>query len=113
MSNWDPAEFKPTKAVVLTKVSRYEYEQLQHEKLTEKQLEEEMIKVRPAQYFIYTHDSLHHVVITPVIPVLSSVVFSVGVTTPSSNTITTFTRSEPILIITSSVRSFMTIVYTD
>jgi hypothetical protein len=42
--DWDPADFRPKKAVVLTKVSRYEFEKLQHEKLTEPQLEEMLTK---------------------------------------------------------------------
>lgn len=44
MKNWDPAGFKPRKAVVLTKVSRYEFEKLQHENLSERQLEEALTK---------------------------------------------------------------------
>ena len=43
--DWDPADFRPKKAVVLTKVSRYEFEKLQQEKLSEPQLEEMLTKV--------------------------------------------------------------------
>ena len=46
LAGWDPADFKPKTAVVLTKVSRYEFEKLQNEQLTEMQLEEELTKVR-------------------------------------------------------------------
>jgi hypothetical protein len=51
--DWNPADFKPKKAVVLTKVSRYEYEKMQHEKLSEAQLEETLTKERPD--FFYVH----------------------------------------------------------
>ena len=44
MKNWDPAQFKPRKAVILTKVSRYEYEKLQNDSLSERQLEEMLTK---------------------------------------------------------------------
>ncbi len=44
MKNWDPAQFKPRKAVILTKVSRYEYEKIQNESLSERQLEEMLTK---------------------------------------------------------------------
>jgi len=53
---WDPAQFKPKKAVILTKVSRYEYEKLRHEHLTEKQLEEELT-ARGSNYAAVRH---HH-----------------------------------------------------
>lgn len=44
MKNWDPAQFKPRKAVILTKVSRYEYEKIQNDSLSERQLEEMLTK---------------------------------------------------------------------
>ncbi len=47
MMDWDPADFKPKKAVVLTKVSRYEFEKMQHEKFSETQLEEMLTKAIP------------------------------------------------------------------
>jgi hypothetical protein len=42
--DWDPADFKPKKAVVLTKVSRYEFEKMQNEKLSESELEDMLTK---------------------------------------------------------------------
>ena len=45
LAGWDPTEFRPRTAVVLTKVSRYEFEKLQNEQLTEKQLEDALTKV--------------------------------------------------------------------
>jgi len=53
---WDPAQFRPKKAVLLTKVSRYEFEKLRHEQLTEKQLEEELT-ARGSNYAAVRH---HH-----------------------------------------------------
>jgi hypothetical protein len=44
MVDWNPADFRPKKAVVLTKVSRYEFEKMQHEKLSETELEEMLTK---------------------------------------------------------------------
>jgi hypothetical protein len=44
MVDWNPADFRPKKAVVLTKVSRYEFEKMQHEKLSESELEEMLTK---------------------------------------------------------------------
>ena len=42
--DWNPADFKPKRAVVLTKVSRYEFEKMQHERLSETELEEMLTK---------------------------------------------------------------------
>jgi len=53
---WDPAQFRPKKAVILTKVSRYEFEKVRHEQLTEKQLEEELT-ARGSNYAAVKH---HH-----------------------------------------------------
>jgi len=53
---WDPAQFKPKRAVILTKVSRYEFEKLRHEQLTEKQLEDELTS-RGSNYAAVRH---HH-----------------------------------------------------
>ena len=68
---WDPTHFKPKKAVILTKVSgtslsnyfiffkkvsRYEFEKLRHEHLSEKQLEEELT-LRGSTYAAVRH---HH-----------------------------------------------------
>jgi len=53
---WDPTHFKPKKAVILTKVSRYEFEKLRHEHLSEKQLEEELT-LRGSNYAAVRH---HH-----------------------------------------------------
>jgi len=53
---WDPSHFKPKKAVILTKVSRYEFEKLRHEHLSEKQLEEELT-LRGSNYAAVRH---HH-----------------------------------------------------
>lgn len=68
MKNWDPAGFKPKKAVVLTKVSRYEFEKLQHENMSERQLEESLTKgncclnpnlIFHPLFFSYNSTSLH------------------------------------------------------
>jgi len=53
---WDPAQFKPKKAAILTKVSRYEFEKLRHDQLTEKQLEDELTS-RGSNYAAVRH---HH-----------------------------------------------------
>jgi len=53
---WDPAQFKPKKAVILSKVSRYEFEKLRHDNLTEKQLEDELT-ARGSNYAAVRH---HH-----------------------------------------------------
>jgi len=59
MKNWDPAQFKPRKALILTKVSRYEYEKIQNEKLSERQLEE-MLTSRGSDYtMIRYHHNVH------------------------------------------------------
>lgn len=53
---WDTANFNPKKAVILTKVSRYEFEKLRHEHLTEEQLEQELT-ARGSNYAAVRH---HH-----------------------------------------------------
>ena len=75
---WDPAQFKPKKAVILTKVatlvqqeemfmlsmfqvSRYEFEKLRHEQLTEKQLEEELTARGSNYAAVRHHHNIHKV----------------------------------------------------
>jgi len=52
----DPGQFRPRKAVILTKVSRYEFEKLRYDQLTEEQLEDELTK-RGSNYAMVRH---HH-----------------------------------------------------
>nr|ALS04112.1 mitochondrial NAD kinase-like protein [Acartia pacifica] len=59
MKNWDPAQFKPRKAVILTKVSRYEYEKIQNEKMSERQLEEMLTKRGSDYTMIRYHHNVH------------------------------------------------------
>jgi len=59
MKNWDPAQFKPRKAVILTKVSRYEYEKIQNESLSERQLEEMLTKRGSDYTMIRYHHNVH------------------------------------------------------
>jgi len=54
--HWDTAQFKPKKAVILTKVSRYEFEKLRHDNLSETQLEQELT-ARGSNYAAIRH---HH-----------------------------------------------------
>jgi len=56
---WDSGQFQPKKAVILTKVSRYEYEKLRHEHLNEKELEEEL-NARGSNYpTVRYHHNIH------------------------------------------------------
>jgi len=56
---WDPAQFRPKKAVLLTKVSRYEFEKLRHEHLTEKQLEQELTARGSDYAAVRNHHNVH------------------------------------------------------
>jgi len=53
MVDWNPADFRPKKAVVLTKVYRYEFEKMQHEKISEAELEEMLTKEMLAFFFFF------------------------------------------------------------
>lgn len=55
----DPSEFKPKKAVILTKVSRYEFEKMTHANITEKQLEERLAKRGSDYNMIRHHHNVH------------------------------------------------------
>jgi NAD+ kinase len=59
MASWHPEEFQPKKVVVLTKVSRYEFEKLQHEKYSERQLEEFLTKRGSDYTMIRYHHNIH------------------------------------------------------
>jgi len=72
MKNWDPAGFKPRKAVVLTKVSRYEFEKLQHENLSERQLEEALTKRGSDYTLIRYHHNIHKALEQEVVQTLES-----------------------------------------
>jgi len=72
MKNWDPAEFKPRKAVVLTKVSRYEFEKIQHDKLTERQLEDKLTKRGSDYAMIRYHHNVHKALELDVVKTLQS-----------------------------------------
>ena len=56
LGHYDTSQFRPQKAVILTKVSRYEFEKLRHDSLTEKQLEQELT-ARGSNYAAIRH---HH-----------------------------------------------------
>lgn len=70
--DWNPADFKPKKAVVLTKVSRYEFEKLQHEKLSESQLEEMLTKRGSDYSMIRYHHNIHKTLEREVLRALQS-----------------------------------------
>lgn len=70
--HWDPAEFKPKKAVVLTKVSRYEFEKLRHEHLSEKQLEEELVRRGSNYSLVRNHHNVHKAVEIEVVKALEA-----------------------------------------
>jgi len=56
---WEPGQFNPKKAVILTKVSRYEYEKQRHEHLSEKELED-ALTTRGSDYAtIRYHHNIH------------------------------------------------------
>ena len=59
--HWDTAQFKPKKAVILTKVSRYEFEKLRHDTLTESQLEQELTARGSNYAAIRHHHNIHKV----------------------------------------------------
>jgi len=56
---WDPGQFQPQKAVILTKVSRYEYEKLRHENLSEKELEDELTARGSNYATVRYHHNIH------------------------------------------------------
>jgi len=56
---WDPGQFQPRKAVILTKVSRYEYEKLRHENLGEKELEDELTARGSNYATVRYHHNIH------------------------------------------------------
>ena len=72
---WDTANFNPKKAVILTKVrlllstvtcqfdkvSRYEFEKLRHEHLTEEQLEQELTARGSNYAAVRHHHNIHKV----------------------------------------------------
>jgi len=55
----DPMEFKPKKALILSKVSRYEFEKIKHCNLTERQLEETLTKRGSDYTMIRYHHNVH------------------------------------------------------
>ena len=59
--HWDTAQFKPKKAVILTKVSRYEFEKLRHDTLSESQLEQELTARGSNYAAIRHHHNIHKV----------------------------------------------------
>ena len=59
--HWDTAQFKPKKAVILTKVSRYEFEKLRHDNLSESQLEQELTARGSNYAAIRHHHNIHKV----------------------------------------------------
>ena len=59
--HWDTAQFKPKKAVILTKVSRYEFEKLRHDNLSEAQLEQELTARGSNYAAIRHHHNIHKV----------------------------------------------------
>jgi len=63
----DTTQFKPKKAVILTKVSRYEFEKLRHEHLTEKQLEQELTARGSDYAAIRHHHNVHKMMETKVV----------------------------------------------
>lgn len=56
LGHFDTSQFRPSRAVILTKVSRYEFERLRHDSLTEAQLEHELT-ARGSNYAAIKH---HH-----------------------------------------------------
>ena len=56
---WDPGQFQPRKAVVLTKVSRYEFEKQRHEHLSEKELEDELTARGSNYATVRYHHNIH------------------------------------------------------
>ena len=59
--HWDTTQFKPKKAVILTKVSRYEFEKLRHDTLSESQLEQELTARGSNYAAIRHHHNIHKV----------------------------------------------------
>jgi len=72
LAGWDPTEFRPRTAVVLTKVSRYEFEKLQNEQLTEKQLEDALTKRGSDYALIRYYHSIHKSMEQEVVKTLKS-----------------------------------------
>ena len=59
--HWDPGQFQPRRAVILTKVSRYEFERqrIEHQQLGEKELEEELTARGSDYATIRYHHNIH------------------------------------------------------
>ena len=61
VAHYDTSQFRPRRAVVLTKVSRYEFEKIRHESLSEKQLELELTARGSNYAAIRHHHNIHKV----------------------------------------------------
>lgn len=59
LGNFDTSTFRPSRAVILTKVSRYEFERLRHDSLTEAQLENELTARGSNYSAIKKHHNIH------------------------------------------------------
>ena len=59
LANFDTSTFRPSRAVILTKVSRYEFERLRHDSLTEAQLENELTARGSNYSAIKKHHNIH------------------------------------------------------
>jgi len=58
-TQYDTTQFRPKKAVVLTKVSRYEFEKLRHENISERELEQELTSRGSNYAAIRHHHNIH------------------------------------------------------
>ena len=61
-TQYDTTQFRPKKAVVLTKVSRYEFEKLRHENISERELEQELTSRGSNYAAIRHHHNIHKVI---------------------------------------------------
>jgi len=59
LGHFDTSHFRPGRAVILTKVSRYEFERLRHDSLTEAQLENELTARGSNYNAIKHHHNIH------------------------------------------------------